>query len=78
MDAQLEELIARMEGAMADPNARPLWLHWSDVTLLRALQTDRIDQAVRLDRLKAAVTAELFGGNVPGPTITDEPAAREG
>jgi Ser/Thr protein kinase RdoA (MazF antagonist) len=36
----LDDLIARLNTLMGDPNQRPLLLHWSDIELLRNLKAE--------------------------------------
>lgn len=60
MHDQLEALIARLEGALRSSNeSRPLFLHWSDVELLRALSIERRERQGRLDRMANRMSAIL-------------------
>lgn len=55
----LEDLISRMQGTVQNPDEKPLWLHWSDVTLLRSIARERRERAQRVEALRGTIGALL-------------------
>lgn len=55
MHDALEDLIGRIDTALRSETDRPLSLHWSDVTLLRALAAERRDRAAKVKALHGRI-----------------------
>lgn len=55
----LDDLIARLNTLMSDPNQRPLLLHWSDIELLRNLKNELKNTNERLAARQRALAVAI-------------------
>lgn len=55
MSEALSALIGRMEAALRDEDTKPLWLHWTDLEMLKDIQLELADDDRRIARLKTTV-----------------------